>query len=172
MANIIRAIDRLCSVAAGLAAVLFFIIGVIVTYEVVMRYVFLNPTSWVEESARVLQVYAVFLACAWLVGRREHIRISVVTSYLGPNPQLWLSRFSLLLVGGASAIGAWYSIELMRFSISIGQRTDSSLELPMWLLQAPLVAGLLLAAIQAFAVVADSFEHPERLRDGVSAPEL
>ena len=168
MASIIRTIDRLCKVAAGLAAVLFFIIGLIITYEVVMRYVFLNPTSWVEESARVLQVYAVFLACAWLVGRREHIRISVVTGFLDPSLQLWLSRFSLLLVGAASGIGAWYSIGLMRFSISIGQRTDSTLELPMWLLQAPLVAGLLLCAVQALAVVADSFKNPERLLDSIN----
>ena len=84
MAKIIRAIDRLCVVAAGLAAVLFFVIGLIVTYEVVMRYVFLNPTRWVEESARVLQVYGVFLACAWLVGRREHIRIPLFQVCWGP----------------------------------------------------------------------------------------
>ena len=60
----------------------------------------------------------------------------------------------------------------MRFSISIGQRTDSTLELPMWLLQAPLVLGLMLAALQAFAVMVDSFEHPERLNDAARAPDF
>ena len=163
MTNIVRTIDRLCALAAGLAAALFFFIGLIVTYEVVMRYVFLNPTRWVEESSRVLQIYAVFLACAWLVGRRDHIRITVVTGWLKTSIQLWLARLSLLLVAVVSGVGAWYSGSLMRFSISIGQRTDSTLELPMWLLQAPLVVGLTLAALQALAVAADSFNHPERL---------
>ena len=172
MTNIIRAIDRLCTLAAALAAALFFIIGLIVTYEVVMRYVFLNPTRWVEESARVLQIYAVFLACAWLVGRREHIRITVVSSLLGTGAQLWLARLSLLVVAAVSGTGAWYSGALMRFSISIGQRTDSTLELPMWLLQAPLVLGLMLAALQAFAVMVDSFENPERLNDAARAPDF
>ena len=41
----------------------------------------------------------------------------------------------------------------------------------MWLLQAPLVAGLLLCAVQALAVVADSFKNPERLLDSGNARE-
>ena len=88
MTNILRAINYCSTFAARLASALLFIIGLIITYEVVMRYVFLNPTRWVEESARVLQVYAVFLACAWLVGKRKHIRITVVTGLLGPRIQL------------------------------------------------------------------------------------
>ena len=42
----------------------------------------------------------------------------------------------------------------------------------MWLLQAPLVLGLMLAALQAFAVMVDSFEHPERLNDAARAPDF
>ena len=113
MTNIVRTIDRFCAWAAGLAAALFFFIGLIVTYEVVMRYVFLNPTRWVEESSRVLQIYAVFLACAWLVGRREHIRITVITGWVKTGTQLWLARLSLLLVAVVSGVGAWYSGSLI-----------------------------------------------------------
>ena len=60
----------------------------------------------------------------------------------------------------------------MQFSVSIQQRTDSTLELPMWLLQAPLVIGLILSAFQAVAVIIDSFEHPESLTDGPQTSDL
>ena len=172
MTNILRAINYCSTFAARLASALLFIIGLIITYEVVMRYVFLNPTRWVEESARVLQVYAVFLACAWLVGKRKHIRITVVTGLLGPRIQLWLGRISLLFVAMVSATCAWYSGKLMQFSVSIQQRTDSTLALPMWLLQAPLVIGLILSALQAVAVIIDSFDHPESLTDGRQTSDL
>ncbi len=151
--------------AAWISAAFFVIIGIIITYEVIMRYIFLDPTSWVEESARILQVYAVFFACAWLVGTREHIRITVITGLLRPTIQLWLARFSLSLITLICGVGALYSAELMNFSISIGQRTDSTLELPMWLLQVPLVVGLALTALQAVSMFIESFYDRQRIMD-------
>ncbi len=156
-------INRLTQVAAVVAAALFAVIGLIVFYEVAMRHAFLAPTSWVEETARVLQIYGVFLAAAWLVGRREHIRITVLTTYLPPPVQMWLSRLVLLAIGAVAGISAWYGVELMQFSIDIGQTTDTTLELPMWLLQGPVVVGLTLIVLQALATVAASFHSPELL---------
>ena len=156
-------ITRMTQVAAGVAAALFAAIGLIVFYEVVVRHAFLAPTSWVEETARVLQIYGVFLASAWLVGRREHIRITVLTAHLPPTMQMWLSRVVMLAIGAVAGISAWYGIELMRFSIGIGQTTDTTLELPMWLLQGPVVVGLTLIFLQALATVVASFRSPALL---------
>ncbi|MDP6517110.1 MAG: TRAP transporter small permease [Alphaproteobacteria bacterium] len=158
-----RLIERLSMAAAWLAAATFFAIGLIVTYEVAMRYLFLAPTRWAEETSRVLQVYAVFLACAWLVGRREHIRITVVTALLPPGAQIALARLSLVVIALVAAVAAWYGAVLMQFSIAMGQYTDSTLELPMWLLQAPVAAGLALVAAQAIATFALSLSNPEIL---------
>lgn len=161
----VKLIDSLSRAAAWLAAIMFAVIGLIVFYEVAMRHVFLAPTSWVEETARVLQIYAVFLAAAWLVGRREHIRITVLTTYLPEISRLWLARFALLVIAIIATVSAWYGVELMAFSLSIGQTTDTTLELPMWLLQGPVVAGLGLIVLQALATIALSFRSPERLLD-------
>lgn len=161
----LRLVERLSAAAAWVAAACFFAIGLIVTYEVVMRYVFVAPTRWVEETARVLQIYAVFLACAWLVARREHIRITVLTAYLPPAAQLVLGRLSLLAVAAVAALSAWFGVDLMRFSIAMGQNTDTTLELPMWLLQAPVSLGLGFVAAQALASLAASFLDPAPLLD-------
>ena len=45
-------------------------------------------------------------------------------------------------------------------AIERGERTDSTLEIPMWVLHAPLVAGLALAALQALATIWASFDDP------------
>jgi len=160
---VLHLINRMTQVAAWVAAALFAMIGFIVFYEVAMRHAFLAPTSWVEETARVLQIYGVFLAAAWLVGRRAHIRITVLTAHLPPGVQTWLSRGVLLVIGAVAGISAWYGLGLMQFSIDIGQTTDTTLELPMWLLQGPVVAGLVLIVLQALATVIGSFRSPALL---------
>ncbi len=146
-----NAVSVLSRVAAALAAAAFVVIGLIVSYEVVMRYVFLAPTRWVEEMARVLQIYGVFLACAWLVAERGHIRIILMTGALPAAARRWADRFALAAAGLVSVIGAWHAAALMRFAIDMAQYTDSTLELPLWVLHAPVAGGLALTAAQAAA---------------------
>jgi len=155
-----RLISKTSRVTAWLAAGAFFVIGLIVTYEVVMRYVFTAPTRWVEEIASLLQIYGVFLACAWLVARREHIRITVVTARLPQASRQWLARASLVVVAVIAAIAAWSAADLGWSAIQRGERTDSTLELPMWLLHAPVAVGLGLASLQALATAWASLADP------------
>ena len=157
----IRHIVETASRVAGFAAAAaFFAIGIIVTWEVVARYGFSAPTRWVEETAAILQIYGVFLACAWLVAQREHIRITVVTARLPTRARAWLGRLSLVVVAAIAGFGSWSAYELMISAIERGERTDSTLEIPMWVLHAPLVAGLALAALQALATIWASFDDP------------
>ncbi len=44
-------IDRLSDLLGYLAADIFFLIGLMITFEVVSRYVFLAPTTWAEKGA-------------------------------------------------------------------------------------------------------------------------
>ena len=161
--KLVRVIESASLLCGWLAAAAFFTLGLIVGYEVFMRYLFLAPTRWVEEVARLLQIYAVFLAAAWLVARREHIRITVLAAALPPRPRLWLARLALAVVALIASAGAWHAGTLLRFSVEMEQFTDSTVGLPMWLLQAPLVAGLGLASLQALATLWRSFLEPEHL---------
>jgi TRAP-type C4-dicarboxylate transport system permease small subunit len=147
--------------ASGIvAAGAFFVIGIIVTWEVVARYLLGAPTRWVEETAAILQIYGVFLACAWLVARRDHIRITVLTAHLPLVARSWLARASLAVVALVAGFAAWSSSALLLSAIERGERTDSTLELPMWLLHAPVMVGLGLTALQAMAMIWLSFDDP------------
>ena len=162
----LRIVEAASRLSGWLAAAAFFALGLIVCYEVVMRYVFLAPTRWVEECARLLQVYAVFLAAAWLVAERAHIRITVVGAALPPPARAWLARAALAAVAVIAGLGAWHAGALVRFSIDMEQYTDTTLALPMWLLQAPVVAGLGLSAAQALVIIVRSFAEPAVLDGG------
>lgn len=163
LARAVRLVGRLSLWCARAAAAAFFVIGVIVAYEVAMRYLFAAPTRWVEETASVLQIWGVFLATAWLVATRGHIRITVLTARLPARARLWCARMGLLAVAAVAAVSAWFAAELIAFTVETGQYTDTTLALPMWLLQAPVAVGLALAALQALASVAASFADPATL---------
>lgn len=162
----IALLSLLSRAAAYAAAAALMAIGLIVAYEVVMRYVFVAPTRWVEEIAQLLQIYAVFFAGAWLIRRRDHVRITVLTDRLPAAGRLWATRANLLVAGAVTGFASWQGGLLMLSAIARGERTDSTLELPMWLLHGPVTAGLGLAALEALAMLWQSFRDPAALAEG------
>jgi TRAP-type C4-dicarboxylate transport system permease small subunit len=86
-------IDRAAEAAGRLASLLFVVIVAITAYEVLMRYVFSAPTSWVHEIT-------VFLAAAAFVAGgpaahagRAHIAITVLPDRMSPR---WRARVRVL----------------------------------------------------------------------------
>ncbi len=61
MKAVLQLIDWVGVACSRIAGWLFFAIGLMITYEVVGRYVFNAPTIWAEEMSRFFQVWAVYL---------------------------------------------------------------------------------------------------------------
>ena len=62
----------------------------IVTYDVVLRYFFNDPTVWAGEVASFLTIAVVFLGLGQNMRQGDHIRIDVITRLLSPRMQLVL----------------------------------------------------------------------------------
>jgi len=58
---------------------------VITTYEVVMRYIFGSPTSWVHELSIALCAVAFAFGGPYAAGKDAHLRISAVYDRAGPK---------------------------------------------------------------------------------------
>ncbi len=57
------------------AGICVLVMTVLVFYQVVMRYVFSQPTSWSDEIAVYAMVWSVYLSTSWAVRERAHIRV-------------------------------------------------------------------------------------------------
>lgn len=68
-----------------LAGFLIFVIAVIVSYDVAMRYFFLKPTDWATDFSRYFLTYSVFLSAAWIYKLGGHVRITFLLKYLSDN---------------------------------------------------------------------------------------
>jgi len=127
----------------------------IVTYDVVLRYFFNDPTVWAGEVASFLTIAVVFLGLAHNLRRGDHIRIDVLTKLLSPRMQLWLDVvahgvaivFSVVLF-----MGCWVRFDnfWVRHTTS-----DSPLMIPLWIPMLPVLVGAAvfgLAAVSGFVV--------------------
>lgn len=94
--------DKLNSVIIGFAKIIQFILFstmiVVVAYEVVMRYIFLNPTMWSEALARYCMIWLALFGMALSIFYREHIRVDFFVINFPPVVQSILGYIRLLIV--------------------------------------------------------------------------
>ena len=65
------------------------------------------------ELTRISFVWAVFLAAAAVVGRDQHIRITVLADQLSAGLRLWLTRSLHLMAAGFGAVMVWQGMILV-----------------------------------------------------------
>jgi len=147
----IKFIDQISEATGKFAAWMFFAIGVFITYEVFMRYVFTAPTIWVDETARIMQIWATYLGAAFALKHRQMITIDVAFRDPGSTVRKIVETFSLLVIIMFCAVATYYGFELWLKATLKGHTTDSYLGTPKWLTHASIWVGFGLLAVQATA---------------------
>ena len=144
-------IDRLSAGLGRVAALAYFATGLMLAWEVFMRYVFIAPTIWAAELSQLCLVWGTWLAAAWLLHKRQHIRITLLTDHLPPPLRRLQEVAVLLFIAGFAAAVTWYGAPLAYDSFARGRTTGSMLDIPIvWSEMAvPLGCGLL--CLQALA---------------------
>ena len=140
---LLRAIDTLSELTGKLAAWMFFAVGLFVTFEVVMRYAFTMPTIWVDEVSRIFQIWATYLAGAYVLKHRELIVIEVAFK---DTETLWrrlVESFAIIAIALFCVVACWYGFDQWLKAAQKGHTTDSFLAPPKWLTHASIwVASL------------------------------
>jgi len=162
-----RAFEQLARALAGLAAVLLFLIGAMLTFEVIARYFFNAPTIWAEELSRLFLIWAVFIGSAALLASGDHIRVTVLVERAPRILRRFFSVVALVFVAVIAGSVAWNGLPSALDSFERGRTTGSMLDLPQWWSQAAVPLGFAMLAVQAvllaLSVIAggeDPFERP------------
>ncbi|TDX33241.1 TRAP-type C4-dicarboxylate transport system permease small subunit [Rhodovulum visakhapatnamense] len=157
---LLRAVDRLSAIAGRGADLALVAICAMVTYEALARYVLHAPTRWTSDVATTLLLWLTFVAMAQSLRQRRMIRITALIGGRSPTAARLIELFSLVVIGGFSAMAVWLCWGEMLESIAMGRRTASMLQLPQWIVEAPVVIGFALLALQAFADAARLWLRP------------
>ena len=146
-----KLIDRVSTAMAIMAAWMFFLTGLFITYEVIARYVFIAPTIWTEEVSRLLLIWGTYLAMAALLHRREHISISIFTGKVSYTVQVRADRVMLIFVAALSAVTVWWGWDIAWDSFVRGRSTGTMLNIPNWWGEAAVPLGFALLLVQSLA---------------------
>ena len=102
-------LEKIIKYSGYLSSGLFILIGFIVSFEVISRYIFNAPTIWVNEISRFLQIWATYLALTYSFHKNDFIRITVIYDRLGEFGkkildsvskgawQMWLDHQTMLI---------------------------------------------------------------------------
>lgn len=116
---------------------------VLVTYQVVTRYVFDSPSAVSEVLSRYMFVWLVLIGGAYVFGLREHMAISYVRDKFSPKIGIAVD----MLTEWAIAIFAFIVMWQGGYKTSVRQmwQQDSALEIPMGVIYSALpIAGALI----------------------------
>ncbi len=149
----IKIIDHVAEATGRFAAWVFFTVGMFITYEVFMRYVFTAPTIWVDETVRIMQIWATFLGGAFALKHRQMIVIDVAFRDTHTLSRKIIETFALLVILVFCAVATWYGFELWLKATLKGHTTDSFLGTPKWLTHASIWVGFGLLSVQGIAEI-------------------
>lgn len=119
-----------------------------------MRHGFTMPTIWVDEVARIFQIWGTLIAAAYVLSEREHVVIDVAFKKAGTLGRKMIDTFAMLVIVVVCIVVCWYGFELWLKALRMGHTTDTFLGPPKWLTHGSLWVGFGLLLLQAFAEIA------------------
>lgn len=96
-----------------LGAIIFIVITLVCSAQIINRYVFGNSFVFAEEMAVQLMIWIAFLGAAKCVAENAHTRLSVVVDQLPPAGRCAAMVLSNLLSIVFLGVAAWYGFKLV-----------------------------------------------------------
>jgi TRAP-type C4-dicarboxylate transport system permease small subunit len=148
-----RGLNSLILMLGGLALVAACLV---LSYSVLIRYVFKEPTEWQDEMAVFLIVGATFGSAAAVQAKRGHVAIEALTGLLPPS----VNRVRLLLVDCVSlAFCVFFTVKSWSLDHEAwvdGQVSQSTWGPPLWIPYTLMSAGMTLLCVQIALQIAEA----------------
>ena len=127
---------------AMLAAILAAMI-VVAAWQVVARNFFDTGLLWGDALVRVLVLWVAMVGAMVASRKDDHIRIDLVSRFVGPAWRRHLQRFACAFAGLVLAVFAWHSFRFVQFEYQDGVIAFGAV--PAWVCESilPLGAGIM-----------------------------
>lgn len=137
--------------AGGILSSLFVVMAlVIISYSVFNRYFLGSPITWSDEVVGYLVAALALFGLGEGLIQKQHISIDLLTANASGKKRYFIDLWSNILVAGIAGILTWSAWETVHFSYIFGSYSIGYTEVPMWIVQSPLLVGgvlLMLAAL-------------------------
>ena len=133
-------------------------LGVMVFYDVVMRYLFNSPTIWALELSEYCLVFLAFAGAADLQKKKKHIKMDFFYKKLSRQTRYIIDLIIYLLTVVFSYILLAKSVQMTLIAYKYNSMSNSLLEVPLCIPYAIVPFGMGLLLIQAITDVVNSIK--------------
>ena len=152
----LNAIKKICDkILIGLCIFLCAFMVVLVTYQVVARFILGDPSAISEELSRLVFVWMGLLASALLYGEKSHMNISYIPEKFGEYRGYFLTIFSELLTFGMATWVLTYGGYRITMN-GMGQVNSAMTWLPVGVIYSVIPISGLFVVFYAFYNVTDT----------------
>ena len=131
-----------------LMTLLLFLITSIISYSVIMRYIFTDSPSWAEEITRFFFIWSAFLSIGLCIRRQSSIRIDILQPALSEKGRCLLLVFVNIFIIAVMLYWLKGAVNVTKTLVDNGQ-TSPALLVPMWLIYGSSTVGFSLAIIRS-----------------------
>ncbi len=132
---------------AYIGAVILAVQLVIMFMEIVSRYIFKHSFIWVEELARYLFIYFIFLGAGYGVTTHSHVTVDILVQKLPAKVAKVVEIIATLIW---FALAAWMTYLCASFTNTVRLRgtISTSLHLPLWIVYLAMPLGFAVMTIR------------------------
>lgn len=148
MRALLKLYDGLITALAIVAGLMLVWLMFAIVASVSMRNLGMQPFAWLFTSTEYAILYMTMLGAPWLVRRRGHVHIELLTAALPETPRVLLSR--LVAAGCVVVCGwlAWRGYLLVETNIARMDYDTRAYFFPRWLLTIAFPVGFGLMAVE------------------------
>jgi len=143
-----KAIDWCCNFAHLMGEIVNALLLLIITYEVVARYVFNNPPIWAEEISCYLFIFMVWIPLGGILKGNHNIALDIVINKISPKNKNRVELINLFVGLLFCFILAWYGVKYSFFQYSFDFRSSTLLAVPLWIPYLIIPFGAFLISLQ------------------------
>jgi C4-dicarboxylate transporter, DctQ subunit len=150
----------------GLANALLVLLTVLLSVQIVNRYIFHTSFVWLEEIARISFVWLIYFSAASAAKNDRHIRIEIADMFLPPKALRAMTFVADTLVIAFDLVIVWLGILLVYSTIQYGDVTPVT-DIPMGLIYVVIPVCFALMAYRVLRFNIDNWrsnrlDHPDR----------
>ncbi len=138
------------------------VIVVLMSVNVVLRYLFSIGSAWAQELEWHLLVPLILFGCSYAMRHGEHVRVDIIYGRFSERRKSAIDLFSALLLVVIAALFIWYSLHYVQQAYVIDEGSPDPGGIPhRYFLKGLLPVGFALLLLQA---IASAFASLEKLR--------
>jgi TRAP-type C4-dicarboxylate transport system permease small subunit len=151
-------IDRISQISLYFSGILTLAMGFIVTYGVIMRYIFSRPAMFVYELSMMFMVSGLVFAVAYVQREGRHLRVDFLSSRMSDNTQDIL--FNVIMpIAGLFYVGilTWKGWDAAMYAWSVNETSQSVWREPLFPVKITITIGYGLCCLVLISQAAHGF---------------